>query len=79
MNVAHRAGERERVAEFAREHLRIVSGDRQAAASIGTVQCERGDDHGAAGLERTRGRGDIALAVIAIGQKMEDSAVVPHK
>ena len=65
-------------AEFGGERLGAVAADGEAAAALGAVQREGGEDDGCSGVERVFEGGEVGAAGRRVGEEVEDGAVVPE-
>jgi hypothetical protein len=72
-----RLDELEAVGERRRQTRRVVALDREAAAPLRTVRCERGDHDVSSGADRSAGSGDVGVPVGGVDEEVEHGAVVP--
>ena len=68
----------ERRSEYFADRGGVVTDNRQAAATFGTVQRERPNNYVAAGAHGSQNSFGIGSTVLRISQKMKRGAVVPH-
>jgi hypothetical protein len=64
--------------QFGGETRRIVSVDRQAAASFRAIDCEGADNSVPAGLDRLLQSPDVCRTVATVGEEMKGRTIVPN-
>lgn len=67
-----------RVAKYLPEASRVVPNNRQAAATLWTVESERTDDHMSTGPDSAEDSFRIGLLVVLIGQKIKRGSIMPE-
>ena len=78
VNVVHRLQQLERVSQFGAEARGGISRDVQAAAALGSIGSERGDDGLSSRPQGAGQSGPVGLAIVRIGEEMEHGPVVPE-